>query len=376
MAKRTPKPIPVGPLRCRADSRRSLPGPPRVWYWRVFYRDRTIASGWYTPEEVVHVAIRLLQEDNFIPATDGKPRTVGQLLRVWAAHYRKRNDIDAKTLGVKRRNLRHLLAHLDDILLAELGQADIDNYRDERLDETGAPSTIEIEHRTLRQAWGWGRKRSYVTGTAPELEIEKWSVYNDRTPSDDEIDAVMALLGERATRRVNGARWPKMCVRFMKETGARLHEVGTLVWSRIELDGAKPRVTLLGKRTRKGRRKKENQPRTIPISVALATELKLWAMQVGHRSADSPLLGVSHGTCRSRGIWHIKEACRELGIEPFTNHGIRRRAIRRFRRAEVHVNEAAEYFGHSPVTMMRIYDEIEPADLERAVEKVYGAPPP
>ena len=326
---------------------------------------------------VTAVAARLVAEDNFVPATQGKPQTVGQLLRVWVAHYRQRKDIDGQTLEIKRRNLRHLLDHFDEIELHELEQVDIDDYCDARQEEGSAPSTIEIEHRTLGQAWRWGRKRGFVGGEVPSLDIERWSVYNARTPSDAEADAVIARLRERAERRINGAPWPWLFVLFEKETGARLREIGTLTWSRVYLDvepGEKPRVTLLGKRTRrKRRRRKEHQLRTIPITQNLANELRLWAMRVGHRSPDSNVLGVTHKTARSRGIWHIKQACLDLGIEPSTNHGLRRGAIRRFRRNNVHVNEAAEYFGHSAITMMRIYDEIEPADLDRAVEKVYGS---
>ena len=87
---------------------------------------------------------------------------------------------------------------------------------------------------------------------------------------------------------------------------------------------------------------------------------------------DSPREAGSSKTCRSRGIWHIGEACTELGIPPFTNHGLRRRAIRRFRKAGVPVKEAAAYFGHSEIVMLRMYDEIEEGDLEAAVAKVYG----
>jgi len=374
---RRPSPVRVGPLRCRVDARRRLPDAPDLWYWRVFYRDKTVWSGWETERGVTTIAARLVAEDNFIPHTEGKPQTVGHLLRVWAAHYRQRKDIDPLTLDIKRRNLRHLLDHFDEIELQELDHVDIDDYRDARLEEGGAPSTIEVEHRTLGQAWRWGRKRGFTQGALPPLEVERWSVYNARTPTDEEADAVIEKLRERATRRVNGAQWPWLFTLIEKETGARLREVGTLVWRRVHLDvgpDEKPKMTLLGKRTRrKRRRRKEHQVRTIPISKHLANELRLWAMRVGHRSPDSAVLGVKHKTCRSRGIWHIKQACAELGIEPFTNHGLRRGAIRRFRRKNVHVNEAAEYFGHSAITMMRIYDEIEPADLDRAIEKVYGS---
>ena len=47
MARRQ-SPIQVGPLRCRADARRHLPDAPALSYWRIFYREKTIWSGWET----------------------------------------------------------------------------------------------------------------------------------------------------------------------------------------------------------------------------------------------------------------------------------------------------------------------------------------
>ena len=366
-----PSPIRVGPLRCRV-----LRGPRRgatdEWYWRIWFREEYIWAGWDTERGITIRAAEFVAEDNFVPAREGRPRTVGELLKVWAAHYRKRQDIAAGTLAIKKRNLRHLLKHFDPILLTELGHDDIDRYRDARLTEGDGPSTIEVEHRTLAQAWRWGRKRSFCSGDPPRLTIQMYTVYNHRTPTDEEIDSVLGKLRERATRRSNGAEWPRMFLLLMRDTGARLKEVGTLTWSRVDLTSAPPRVTLLGKRTGRNRQK-DHQPRTIPISPTLADELRLWALRVGNRSPDAPVLGVGHKTCRSRGIWHIKEACEELGIEPFTNHGVRRRAIRRFRKRGVHVKEAAAYFGHSEVVMLRMYDEVEPGDLEAAIAKVYGS---
>lgn len=363
-----PDPIQVGPLRCRVV-RGPKKGRPEEWYWRIWYLESTVWAGWDTASAVGRRAAQLVADDNFIPRTTGKPRTVGDLLRVWASEYKSRSDIAEGTVEIKRRNLGHLLDHLDPIALVEVGQDDVDRYRDDRLAEGDAPSTIEIEHRTLAQAWNWGRKRSFVSGYLPPLEIEAYDVYNHRTPTDEEVERLMVRLDERAGRRVNGAWWPRLMVLIMNETGARLAEVGTFHWCRVHFDIGK--ITLLGKRTGR-RRTKESQPRTIPVSPRLLSELRLWALKVGDRSPNAPVLGVKHKAIRSRGIWHITEACKDLGIEPFTNHGLRRRAIRRFRKKGVGVKEAAAYFGHSEVVMLRMYDEVEEGDLEAAIEKVYG----
>ncbi len=74
---------------------------------------------------------------------------------------------------------------------------------------------------------------------------------------------------------------------------------------------------------------------------------------------------------RSRGRDKLVAACEELGIEPFAWHGVRRRLVRRLRREGVSVTAAAAYLGHSPLVMVRLYDEIDDDDLEDEMAKVW-----
>ena len=72
---------PPGPHRTRGPRKDR----PDEWYWRIWFRDTTVWTGWETEKGVTVRAAELVAGDSFVPASDGRPRTVGELLKVWAA---------------------------------------------------------------------------------------------------------------------------------------------------------------------------------------------------------------------------------------------------------------------------------------------------
>ena len=94
-------------------------------------------------------------------------------------------------------------------------------------------------------------------------------------------------------------------------------------------------------------------------------------LRSGRPAASEPLLGTRGKIIRSRGRDKLVAACGGLGIEPFTWHGVRRRVVRRLRRAGVSVKAAATFLGHSPTVMLRIYDEISDDDLEEELSRLW-----
>ncbi len=104
--------------------------------------------------------------------------------------------------------------------------------------------------------------------------------------------------------------------------------------------------------------------RIIPISPSLVTFLQEWHLMRGRPARGENLLGVRGKMLRSRGRDKLEDTCEALEIEPFAWHGVRRRVVRRLRKAGVSIKGAAFLLGHSPTVMLRIYDELEPGDVE------------
>ncbi len=169
----------------------------------------------------------------------------------------------------------------------------------------------------------------------------------------------------QANSRKNGAHWPWLSLEIIDETGARVGTVERILVKHFDPDG---RLRLRGKKTKMY----PDGWRTIPIDDPLTTRLKEWLIRRGRPGPEESLLGIRGKLVRSRGRDKLIAACNELGIEPFTWHGVRRRVVRRLRRDGVSVTSAAAYLGHSPMTMLRLYDEIDDDDLGDEMQKVWA----
>ena len=153
----------------------------------------------------------------------------------WAAQHR------ARSMGMRRSAVGHLLYAFRDKSLARIRKADVERYIQSRLDEGAAPATINRERTTLSQifakAQDWGLcDVNPVQGTTHLQE-------NNEAPrpiTPDEEAQLMAVLPEHL----------KPIVTLALHTGLRLGELGAQRWSDINLVDAHLVVT----RPKSGRR--------------------------------------------------------------------------------------------------------------------------
>lgn len=356
----------VGPLNCRRQRERGTDSEGRE-YWRIWRNSKNIWSGWATVEEITVQAGKILVEGGYTH-TD-KPRTLDILIKQWSQEYRDRRDISSGSKDTSLRAMRHVSRLLAGVRLDGIDQATIDEYRDKRLEEGAAPSTILLEYRRLVQAWNWGKKRRYCSGTLPELTVVEYRAYNHYIPTDEEVEKVIALTSRWTITR---SRYTSIFLLIAYLTGARLNEIATLTWADVNLE--RKTLTLKRKRNVGRNRGRDVYLQTIPIPQRLVDRLAAWKDEVPSEPDDS-VLTVGRKTAHTHIRVRINRACERAGVPEFTPHGLRYAAIRRFKRAGVPVGDAAEYFSHSPVIMLRIYDEVEPEDLQNAVDKVYGTKP-
>ena len=75
-----------------------------------------------------------------------------------------------------------------------------------------------------------------------------------------------------------------------------------------------------------------------------------------------------HGRLRIK----VKRTCKAQGIPHFGLHGLRRLRVREYRRGGVDVVVAAALLGHSPLVMMRLYDEASKEEKREAMQALWA----
>lgn len=361
-----PDPVQVGLVRGHVKASRGDVG---GWYWTFRIAGQHVGSMRGTRTEAQRRAAELDRANLTTSLPPGAKITIGMVIKSWLKHYIERSDLTHHTLKNARACSNHLLDHLEGWQTDNIEGAS-DAYRDARLKEGAASSTILNEWAILGQAWKHERKMKLVTGDLPRLLITKRRVYNRYTPTDDEIGRVVVALHERAAERVGGATWCGVALEIAWYTGARIAEIQSLTWERVDLDGA--RVTLAGKRSGRDSHR-EARWRTVPIAAELVTTLRTWREAWGPTGpAPGDFVVGSTGEPRSHGRELLKEVAIACGVPPFTWHGVRRRMTRRMRKAQIPAVEAAAYMGHTAATAARAYDEIEAGDLDHIAQ--HGVP--
>ncbi|MEO0606450.1 MAG: site-specific integrase, partial [Myxococcota bacterium] len=160
-----------------------------------------------------------------------------------------------------------------------------------------------------------------------------------RTPTPGEVAQIVRYFEEHERP------WLPAALRLQAGLGCRIGELGELTWDRVDLEVGT--VTLVGK----------TGPRTVPLRPDLA---ELIASLPRTREF---VLGRRHTTVRRQLNPKVQLACRRLGIQPFTSHGLRRLAVDTLARSGVDVGTAAAMLGHSPLVMLQAYRQVSLEDL-------------
>jgi len=298
---------------------------------------------WCHPNDVDQLLARRLvgtqQEQE-----DKAPHTVRGLLTAWLEAQQRRTDTMASTKRVREYTTRRLTRVLGEIRLEDLGAQHLEDFRD----QAGAPFTLRLDLKDLRAAWRWAAARGWVGQDLPKVVLPEAKPARDRrTPTLQEA--------EQVAHHLQG--WHKAAYELIFATGCRSVAMARLRWEHVDWETG--RITLFGKGMRR---------RILPAPGRVLNTLRaLWVVR------GQPASGEVFTGARIKDMFahRITRACKALGVERFTAHGLRRLRAREFRRRGVAVRVAASYLGHTPEMMLRVYDEASAEDLEAAMRACF-----
>lgn len=324
----------------------------RVWYWRIIDNRGgrvTLWSGWATEAEAEAELARLAAPGATRPDRDAADlgiTTVEHLLRAWLGYIEDaRPDLSQLTVIAYRTSARRLARQLGLVRIDRLDLPTLDRWAASALRQL-APSSVSLDQTILRAVWTWGRGR----GLCPDRDLPAVDIRvprkERRTPTPGEV-----------ARVIEHARpaWVAMLLRIQWATGARLGEVASLTWDRV--DWARDELQLTGK----------TGPRIVPMAPQLQAHLQEWRTRTPPDAAE--VLGVTLITARHRASHALRAACDRAGVPRFTTHAIRRAVVDRLARSGVDVATAAALLGHSPQVMLEAYRQVSAEDRRAAVAR-------
>jgi len=274
--------------------------------------------------------------------------TAKDLLECWLGAQKRREDIAANTYRSYHNSCGKLSKGLGEVPIGALHRGSLERYRDRRLREGGAPSTVRLELRVLCIAWGWGQDLGYCPSA--RLKPPKLSTtprYSRRTPTRGDVAKVLDQLDG----------WPRLAVLLLYATGARPGEVTHLRWDDLDLERG---LVHLGRH--KGARK--TGERIVPIRREIVRELEAW----GQGGREGYVLRPEPDTAKSvLGHW-IRRAADRAKVERFSPMGLRRLAEDELYRRVGDPSAAARFLGHSPRMALEHYRRVNAMDLRDAME--------
>ncbi len=323
------------------------------WYWRavcyVAGEEKTVWTGRASREDAERTVAALVAGGELFADKGGQEITTAKdLLECWLGAQERRADLAANTYRSYHNACAKLSKGLGDVPVDALHRGSLERYRDRRLREGGAPSTVRLELRVLCIAWGWGQDLGYCPSMRlkpPKLPREPR--YSRRTPTRGDVAKVLEQL----------EGWPRLAVLLLYATGARPGEVTHLRWDDLDLD-----LGLLHLGLHDGARK--TGERIVPIRPEIVRELEAW----GQGEREGWLLRDEPQTATSvLGHW-IQRASARAGVEPFSPMGLRRLAEDELYRRVGDPSAAARFLGHSPRMAMEHYRRVNAMDLRQAME--------
>lgn len=361
-APKRPKPRGIGDARLRAQK-----GPDEAgrWWWRAeVYEDgasRTVWRGWATEQDAVQAVAAIVARNELDKAPTGpdEARTVRDLMELWLGRQQGRGDLSPHTVTGQRIAARKVVAAIGDVKLERLDRGTLERFRDLRMREGGASSTVRQELVAISAAWRYLRELGLVPDrTLPSIrhKVEPSPKRSRVTPSRGDAVEVLAFMDG----------WSRVAAHLYAATGCRLGELHDLRVNQLDLDDAL--VIVSGK----------TGPRPIPLAPPAVTSLRAWlAGRLIGRPEDT-ILGVTSETVRTnlRELIHRAVAAANAErerrgatarIEPWSPQGFRRAAVIALYRSGVDVGIAAAVVGHSPTTALRAYRQVSEEDRRDAI---------
>ena len=339
---RRPKSFGVGEVRVRA-----VKGPrDGEWYWRAEVysagSSSSVWAGWGTRKEATQIVAEIVAAGGVdVDVTPSSVDTVFDLLDVWIGSVDARADLAPATVGNYRNSAARLAQVMSQTLIERVGAGDLEDYRDRRLREGAAPSSVALDLRVFLVAWHWGERVGVCPPRhlrAPRMSITR--VMNDYTPTPSEAARVLEHL----------SGWTSLVVLMLATTGCRVGELAGLRWEQLNLQRGEVTVTGKGK------------TRTIPLRPEVVQALQ---------ERPGPQMGrvfpVVPSTVANATRKRLVIACAAAGVPHFTPHGLRRMVENTLAEAGIDPATYAALLGHSPLVALKHYRRVRPQHLRAAI---------
>ena len=328
------------------------------WYWRavcyVAGEEKTVWTGRASREEAKRIVTdKMASGELFTRQAGSDVSTLRDLLECWVAAQERREDLAAATCVNYRRAATAVADRIGPVAIEATHKGTLDRYRDQRLGESCAPSTLRLEFQVLRSAWRWGQDMGVCP--ARRLHVPKVNggrVTNGRTPTRGDVARVLADLQARGC-------WSYLATRLLLATGARVGEITHLRWADVDLAEG---WLFLGRHV--------GAAKTGEREVPFEGEVRQALEEAGPGRPGDLVLGQAPMHARSTLALILRRSCKRVGVQPFAPGGLRRLAEDEMYRRHRDPSVAAALLGHSEQTALRFYRKATRADLRAAVREV------
>jgi integrase len=271
---------------------------------------------------------------------------VADLLDMVRKGYQREGRSNLKTVDGEIR--LHLGPKLGQRRAIEIGKADIDSYKDARLEEQASKATVNCELAVLMRGFRLAIDQGKLTSAPP---IKKLMLNNVRTGFLG-IDQYQALYNELPPYLK-----PVLCVAF--HYGLRKGECLQLRINQVDLSQREIRLAEPGTT-------KNNQGRTASLYGEPLQCLTDWIHASSEAHPDCPWLFHDKGLPLQsfRKAW--ASACKRAGVPDLLFHDLRRSAVRSLTRAGIPRPVATRITGHKTESVYRRYDVVDATDLRLA----------
>jgi integrase len=307
----------------------------------------TVWTGWSRRDQLAAIAASLVPTGSgeLQPAATPGLATLAELqagdvqtmLRAWRGDRAEDPDLSPRTKAMNKTTVDHMRR----VLRGKF-----------------AISTVRQTLVALGAAWHWARRRNIVDRDLDlsdayrrlNAALKRGEDTGERDRMIPEEDAVWAILDV-----IDGdaPRWAGVAFRLYLLTGARPGELAALTWRDLDAEAGEIRVTH-GK----------TGARNIPADPRLLAEI-LAARPAAARDGDRVL----PPSARSGLARYLDRASEAAGVPRITPYAMRRYAVRSLIRAGVPIKVAAEIMGHSPLVMLRSYEQVTETDKAQAVRR-------
>lgn len=311
----------------------------KKWYWRLVRReegkDCTYSSFWASQADAILKASELVSTGSI----ENKKSDFNLLIEQW--HYSDHfSSLSELTQRQYRSNSRHLINQFENYP----SRADVSKAVYRMLNDGLSYRTVKGILTAGGSFHQWASSNTDIKGSSPFAghNLPDKGMKPKYTPSKAEV--------QKLTEALTG--WQKFAVQWLQYTGLRIGEVESLTWEHVNLD--RNEITIHGKGSRYR-------------VIRLPQQLKDILLD---QDPEEELFPVKNLKCPE--FYNtLRNTCDELNLPRFTPHSFRRYLINIFRSKGVPVQVAAKHFGHSPVVMMKHYEEISQAEINAAADSVF-----